>query len=41
MKETIGQSENDIKAVIKQTDVRVYDQGLFTDVIIPCGYWVK
>ena len=33
--------EIEIKAVIKKKDVRVYDQGLFTDVIVPCGYWTK
>jgi hypothetical protein len=30
-----------MKAAIKKKDVRVYDQALYTDVLIPCGYWTK
>ena len=36
-----GSWELEMKAVIKKKNVRVYDQGLLTDVIIPCGYWIK
>ena len=31
----------DMKESIKKQNFRVYDQALYTDILIPCGYYIR